>query len=412
MSQLFFIINQDPADGSAHALYCRRLVGWLARTRPDCQVTLVHPEPGRKLLRRHSPASAMPSNLRWTALPAVRRARGRSGITVDLVYHWMAFLYLFRQSRSGDWLVSGSFPRLFHFLLQRPVLRQRLKCLYEVHDLAWLNDGGLTRRAERELIMLARAHGLLTTTQALADVLARLLPERPVQVLPLGCGFEPDAFPTARSPPHPPAESYVLGYVGSLYREQGVQWLVRAWPNVNHRQPLPLRLEVAGGTPREVRQLQSMAEAAGVAEDVAVRGALDPGRLVPWLHGVDALIIPALPEGRMPYVAITKAYDYLGLRRPILASDLPTIREVIRPDREGLLFRAGDAAILACVVRQLALEPARGAALAEAAAKRSRDFSWEDRARHYWRWLDEQRTAPPAPGPAPALGPEPSAPAA
>lgn len=324
----------------------------------------------------------------------------------------MAFFYLWRHSRPGDWLLSASFPRLFCFLLGRPLLRQHLKCLYEVHDLAWLNNGRLTARAEQELAMLARTHGLLTTTQALAGLIARLVPGKPVRVLPLGCGFEPDAFPRARSPATGSQARYVLGYVGSLHREQGVHWLVRAWSSVRYRQQVPLRLEVVGGIRRDAQQLRSVAAAVGVAEEVTVRDALDPDCLAPWLQGVDALIIPALPEGRMPYVAITKAYDYLGLRRPILASDLPTIREVIRPDREGLLFRAGDDASLACVVDQLARQPALGPALAEAAAESAHDFSWDNRARRYWRWLDEAGTPPPTPVRMPGRDPERSAPAA
>ena len=44
----------------------------------------------------------------------------------------------------------------------------------------------------------------------------------------------------------------------------------------------------------------------------------------------------------MPYVAITKAYDYLAMGRPIIAANLPSIRDVLRHGREALLFAPGE----------------------------------------------------------------------
>jgi len=100
---------------------------------------------------------------------------------------------------------------------------------------------------------------------------------------------------------------------------------------------------------------------------------------------VDALIIPALNRGRMPYVAITKAYDYLGLNRPILAANLPSIAEVLRPEREALLFAPEDAAGVADALTRIMRETDLVRTLTAHCRGRREEFTWENRSTAWWR---------------------------
>jgi phosphatidylinositol alpha-mannosyltransferase len=61
---------------------------------------------------------------------------------------------------------------------------------------------------------------------------------------------------------------------------------------------------------------------------------------------------------------------------PVLASDIPGYRDVLRDGQEGMLLPAGDPLALAEALRALALDPARRERLARAARERAERFAW------------------------------------
>ena len=382
--RLFFVINQHPLDGSAHALYCLRNCWWLAQTRPEVEVQLVFPgatDPGA--ITRACGLPPQP-NLILTGLPSIRRARGGSGLTINLVFYLAATAYLTQRMRAGDWLVSASFSKLFRFLLARRWLRRRCRAVYEVHQLTVLDDGRLSQRAQMEFAALAYADLLIATSGPLRRELETHLPGKPVGTLGLACGFVPEEQPPLRA--RRAGEPFVLGYIGSLYAGQGVDWLVEHWPQISAAQPEPVALEIIGGSAAEVEKLRALTARRG-ARRVTFHGAVPAAQLGPHLAGMDALVIPSLPVGRMPYVAITKAHDYPGLNRPVLASNLPSIIETLRPS-ESYSYQAGDPAALATALRELIRSPEEAARRTRAAAARAADSTWATRARAYWANLD------------------------
>jgi glycosyltransferase involved in cell wall biosynthesis len=120
---------------------------------------------------------------------------------------------------------------------------------------------------------------------------------------------------------------------------------------------------------------------------ISVHGAIPPRDLSRFLTCVDALIIPTLAEGRMPYVAITKAYDYPGLNRPIVASNLPSISSVLRHDQEALLFNPGEADACAAALASLLERPELGSRLVNASRQLALKLSWKARAEEYLQVL-------------------------
>lgn len=379
--RLFFVINQSPLDGSAHALYCLRNCWWLAQARPEVSVHLLFPGSAEwSALTRHSGLQAV-ANLHLVGLPAVRHARGRSGVTINLVFYLAALMFLERRLRAGDWLVSASFTKLFRFLTARRGLRRRARTVYEVHQLAVLDGGRTAGQISREFAALAEAELLIATTGPLRAAAERGLPGRATATLGLACGFHPAEQPPLRA--RTAGDPFTLGYIGSLYDGQGVDWLVEEWPAIAAAQPVPVTLEIVGGSAAEVERLRGLADAKQL-RSVICQGAVPAAQLGPHLARLDALIIPALPVGRMPYVAITKAYDYLGLNRPVLASGLPNIKEVLRAE-ESFPFTAGDAPSLAAALHAALTQPAEARRRAEAAGQRAADFTWPARAEQWWR---------------------------
>ncbi|HDQ41261.1 MAG TPA: glycosyltransferase [Desulfonatronum sp.] len=379
MRNLFFVVNQDLGDGSAHALYCLRHCWWLAKTNSQAMVHLIHS--GRLAEREALGAAGLVSaaNLRVRSLPSIRKPRDGRGVTINAVFFWAMVLDLRKQQHPGDILACASFPKLFQFLCRRKGLLRDMRTVYEVHQLAALEHGPQARQTAVEREVLECADVVVTTTNALLDQVRASFPGKPTAALGLACGFDPRAAPERSGTS---GEPFTLAYVGSLYEEQGVRWLLASWPEIVATAGRPLKLVVIGGPASACERLR--VEYGASDNTMELRGPIPPGRLPEQLRRVDALVIPALKMGRMPYVAITKAYDYLGLNRSIVAADLPSIREVLRPGQEALLFAPGDCRDLAACIRTLVDDADLVFALTSRARERCATLSWTQRAKRWW----------------------------
>jgi glycosyltransferase involved in cell wall biosynthesis len=76
-----------------------------------------------------------------------------------------------------------------------------------------------------------------------------------------------------------------------------------------------------------------------------------------------------------------KLYEYLAAKRPIIASDLPQIREVLDNETSGLLVSPDDPASLASAVSRLAENPGLRDRLADSAFERHQSWNWDARAK-------------------------------
>ena len=142
---------------------------------------------------------------------------------------------------------------------------------------------------------------------------------------------------------------------------------------------MPLLLErvprahavIAGGGDLE-DYLRDLAEEMGVADRVHVLG---PRKDVPALmHAIDVFAMPSIWEG-FGLVLL----EAMAAGRPIVASRVATIPEVVVDGETGLLVPAGDPLALAEALARLADQPSAGrAALARLAANAlRRQFSLE-----------------------------------
>ena len=90
------------------------------------------------------------------------------------------------------------------------------------------------------------------------------------------------------------------------------------------------------------------------------------------LADADLLVAPSL-GGESFGMVLTEAF---AAGTPVVASDIAGYRDVVRDGRDGILVPRGDATALAETLRDLALDPARRARMAQAAAEHARRFAW------------------------------------
>jgi glycosyltransferase involved in cell wall biosynthesis len=387
MRRLFFALNQRLSDTTAHTLYCYRNAWWLAKTNPDYDVYLLFPG---EFGSNHAKAIHLTplTNFHIRPLPSLRKRRGKKGITINVIYYFSITLFLLFNSSSGDIVASASFNKLFKYLTGLTFLKTRVRFVYEVHQLAYLESDATDSDIQNEFKILKSANLLFTTTQHLKGLLERFVPGVPVQNIGLAA-TKPDAELVARNLR---TSSLQIGYIGSLYHEQGVEWLIQSWHIVSREQSVTVHLQIIGGTDSDVQKLLRLAPPES-RQLIQIRNAVPPTEIPLLIAKMDALIIPSLNEGRMPFVAVTKAYDYLHFGRPIIAASLPSITEVLVGEG-SFLFAPGDVLSLSAAVNQCIQGLVTGKWKPDGLLEKARSLSWSQRNLRWWQSANSQPSNP------------------
>jgi glycosyltransferase involved in cell wall biosynthesis len=190
---------------------------------------------------------------------------------------------------------------------------------------------------------------------------AGVRPDR-VSVIPTGVDtelFDPRRADGARVRRELAVESAPLvGIVAVLRERKGHPVLLEALARPELRQR-NLHLLVAGTGPMQ-EAVRVLARELGLGERVRFLGHRED---VPdILAACDVVCLPSLLGEGVPQ-AIVQA---LALARPVVASDVPGVREVVRGMQTGLLVPPGDAVALGAAILRLLDEPALARRLAEA----------------------------------------------
>ena len=148
--------------------------------------------------------------------------------------------------------------------------------------------------------------------------------------------------------------------VSRLHRQKGLVFLLRALPAVIKARP-DVKAVLVGGGPLE-NQLRDESRKLDLGDHASFLG--ERTDVAEILAAADLLVLPSLWEG-LPYAVVEAA----AAGRPIIASDIDGVREVIRNGETGVLVPPGDSAKLAEAIIGLLDNPARAKALAERAQR-------------------------------------------
>ena len=157
--------------------------------------------------------------------------------------------------------------------------------------------------------------------------------------------------------------------VGRLIPIKGHDVLLRALARV--RQQLPeVTLEIAGDGPLEP-ELSATVSRLGLGERVSFLGRVAPPG--PVFERAEVVVVPSFGEG-FGMVAL----EAMERGRPVVASDVGGLPEIVADGRTGLLVPPGDPEAFAAAIVELAGDPARAADMGAAGRKRAlAEFSQE-----------------------------------
>jgi glycosyltransferase involved in cell wall biosynthesis len=223
-------------------------------------------------------------------------------------------------------------------------------------------------------------------------------PPGKIVVVPNGADVGLDASPAAGGARPEGAPARYLLYFGALQPWQGIDTLLRAFARLLDYPDLGL-VVCASRESREQRRYLRLASKLGVADRIVWRFALPPAELAPWRAHALLSVAPLtecarnLEQGCAPLKVLESMADGV----PVVASDLPAVREIVTDGADGRLVPPDRPAELARAIRLLVDYPDERAALGRAARRTiQRRFTWErslDQLDGVYRGLTSRRMA-------------------
>lgn len=153
-------------------------------------------------------------------------------------------------------------------------------------------------------------------------------------------------------------------FIGQAVERKGLPVLLSAFEAL--REHIPATLTIVGPSPQEIAPMLLD------HRDVRALGKVSEDEKNAELSRAQVLCAPSL-RGESFGMVLTEAF---AAGTPVVASDIPGYRDVVRDGRDGLLVPRGDALALAEALRGMALDRPRREAMAIAARERAERFSW------------------------------------
>lgn len=237
--------------------------------------------------------------------------------------------------------------------------------------------------------MLAHLDGLVVITQRLKALYVEFgMPAQAILVAPDGLDakrltphLDRDA---ARQALQIPLDKILVCYTGHLFPWKGVYTLAESGRYL----PDEYAIWIVGGTSADQQALQQYLDERQI-RNVVLAGYVPYTEVPRYLAAADVLVLPNSAEQRISreYTSPLKLFEYMGAQRPIVASDLPSIREVVQHNKQAFLVPPDDPVHLAEGIVHVSGDPELAQRLVRSAYAETRQYTWECRAAHIVKFM-------------------------
>ncbi len=234
--------------------------------------------------------------------------------------------------------------------------------------------------------VLRSADHITATSQLLKNTVVKLLPDSDsrVTVIPFGVNI-PDSV--AAFPDSPPVK---LCFIKVHYKKYGPDILLRAMAAVVKEIP-DIKLSIAGyGEMTDM--LKAMTRDLHLEKNVEFVGFIDNREIYPFIQKHHIMVMPSVLDSESFGVAVLETG---ACQRPVIASRVGGVPEVVRDGETGLLLPPGDSGALAAAIIRLANDRELSVRMGERGYEFvKKNYDWEKSldmmAETYNRLIDEK----------------------
>ncbi|MCK4792252.1 MAG: glycosyltransferase family 4 protein [Desulfobacteraceae bacterium] len=183
-----------------------------------------------------------------------------------------------------------------------------------------------------------------------------------------------------------PQDRKVIGYTGHLYPWKGVHVAAQAMKAL----PDDYLLCIVGGIPEDILNFERFIDDNSI-KNVVLVGYVAPKLVHRYLAAADILILPNTSADDLSrlYTSPLKLFEYMAARRPIVASDLPSIREILN-EENAILVKPDDPLALAEGVTKISENKTLADSLVRKAFQDVQSFTWDKRVERILEFVDKR----------------------
>ncbi len=210
-----------------------------------------------------------------------------------------------------------------------------------------------------------------------SELIEHGIPEQNIQVIH-NCVDHEQYRPHGKKNTH----SFTIGFFGRIKKYKSIEHLLEAFEKIKNRIPGAKLLIVGDGD--YLKTLRKIASDMKYADDITFTGYVSGDEKVEHIHSMDVVVNTSSKEGWGLTVIEANA---CGI--PVVGADVPGLRDSIKHEETGLLYRYGDIdALLVQLFRYYSDEQLRNS-LTENALRWAAEFNWDDAADAFLKVLED-----------------------
>jgi glycosyltransferase involved in cell wall biosynthesis len=211
-------------------------------------------------------------------------------------------------------------------------------------------------RRERELQCMMAAERVVTLAEVMKEqMIERGVPSEKIAIIPNAVDTE-RFVPVERDGELAAklgiAEAeVVLGYISSFSVYEGIKYLIEATAKLIGKGHKVKCLLVGDGD--EMNNLQAQAGALEIADRVIFTGRVPHAQVLSYYSLIDIFVVPRTADRVSQLVTPLKPYEAMATERVVAVSAVDALKEMVKDQETGLVFRAEDSEHLADVIEPL-----------------------------------------------------------
>jgi glycosyltransferase involved in cell wall biosynthesis len=179
-----------------------------------------------------------------------------------------------------------------------------------------------------------------------------------------------------------PSDKKIVCYAGNIYEGRGIEYLIEIAPRLND-----VLFLIVGGLEKDVVRYRKLARERNVLNFRLT--SYVPQHTVPiYLAASDLLVMPYtssmnIKDGTraQDFTPLIKLFEYMASGRPILATSLPSVMEILQDGVNSVLVEPDSARAILDGIQKILGDPALARRISERASSDVKGYTWEERAK-------------------------------
>lgn len=232
--------------------------------------------------------------------------------------------------------------------------RYKIPIIYEIRALweeAAIESGRFRKNSLKYRIskfieknLFQKVDAVITICQGLKDnLIQRGIKEDKIFVMPNGVDtakFIPQQKDKELIEEYQLQEKIVLGFIGSFYKFEGLEFLIRAVPNILKEYKNIKILLIGEG--EDEKRLKEITQRIGIQDKILFIGKITHDQILRYYSIIDIFIYPRINTPLTNLVTGLKLLEAMSMEKVVVASDVGGNKELIKDGETGILFKTED----------------------------------------------------------------------